>query len=274
MRSRFLFLFITLFWLTMNFLLWRSEFGGHQKVGSAVSLDVVVEKILTAPDASSLEVYHHGNKIGFCRLAASVGMERNKKLSENFQPEGMVGQPTGYALDLEGHITLVGATNRLRFDLNLQISTNRAWQEFNLRASRRPDGWELHASAAQQNVRFVIDDAYERWEQSFTFAELRNPQILLREFGGPLAFTLLGSLGNMGLSNLGNTNSANPLFSLKWEANNDSMRFGHSKVRVYRLHTKLLNRFDVFVFVSRVGEILWIELPDQLILSNDAFTHF
>ena len=69
MRSRFLFLFITLFWLTMNFLLWRSEFGGHQKVGSAVSLDVVVEKILTAPDASSLEVYHHGNKIGFCRLA-------------------------------------------------------------------------------------------------------------------------------------------------------------------------------------------------------------
>jgi len=274
MRSRLLFMLITLFWLTMNFLLWRSEFAGRKQIGSAVSLDVVVDKILTAPDASSLEVYHHGKKIGFCRMAASVGMQGNKNLTEDFQPEGMVEKPTGYALDMEGNVTPEGTTNRLRFDLNLKISANRQWQEFNLRANRKPDAWELHASAADQKVRFVVDDAYERWEQSFTFDELRNPQVLLREFGGPLALTLIGSIGNMGLSNLGNTNSNNPFFSLKWEANNDSMRFGHSKVRVYRLHTKLFGRYDAFVFVSRVGEILWIELPDKLVFSNDAFTHF
>ena len=62
--------------------------------------------------------------------------------------------------------------------------------------------------------------------------------------------------------------------SVKWEANNDSMRFGHSKVKVYRLHTKVLGSHEIFIFVSRVGEILWVELPDKIVLSNDAFTHF
>src|SRR5688572_22798599 len=122
MRSRFIFLFITLFWLTMNFLLWRSEFSGRSAVGSAVPPETVFNKILTAPDASSLEVYHHGQKIGFCRWSASVGSQASKKFSEEFEPEGMVEQPTSYSLDLEGNVTLTGTTNRLRFDLNLKLS--------------------------------------------------------------------------------------------------------------------------------------------------------
>lgn len=268
------FILVTLFWLTMNFLLWRSEFLTPKTVGSAVSLDMVVEKILTAPDASSLEVFHHGKKIGLCRLDASVGMQGNKYWSDDFLPEGMPGKPTSYRLDLEGNVTLARSTNRVRFDLSLELSTNRTWREFDFRASRRPDSWELHTSAADQSARFAIEDGAERWEQRFSFAELRNPQVLTREFGGPLALTVLGSLGNTGLSNLGNTNRANPFLDLKWEANNDSMRFGQSKVRVYRLHTKLFSHNDLFVFVSRVGEILWVELPDQIVLSNDAFSHF
>jgi hypothetical protein len=159
--------------------------------------------------------------------------------------------------------------------VSLEISTNKEWQQFSLRANRRPDSWEIHSSAVEQKVHFVVDDVDERWEQTFTFEQLRNPQALLREFGGPLALTLLGNLGNLGLSNSGAaTNSANLMPLMKWEANNDLMRFGHSKVRVYRLHTKVFNRYEIFVFVSRVGEILWVEFPDQLVLSNDAFTHF
>jgi len=273
MLSRVLFLFITLFWLTMNFLLWRSEFAGRTQVGSAVPFETVFNKILTAPDASSLEVYHHGKKIGFCRWTASVGAQASKNFSEEFQPEGMVEQPTSYSLDLEGNVTPNGTTNRLRFDLNLKLSTNRVWQEFTLRANLRPDAWELHANSADQKVRFVIDDAYDHWEQSFTFADLQNPQTLIREMGGPLALTILGGMGNLGLGSAGTTNKTNSAIALKWEANNDWMRFGHSKVRVYRLHAKVAG-YEIFVFVSRVGEILWIELPDKIVLSNDAFTHF
>lgn len=274
MRSRFLFLALTLFWLAMNFLLWRSEFVGREHVGSAVSLDLVLDKVLTAPDPSSLEIYHHGKKIGFCRLAASVGMEASKKFSEDFAPEGMVAQPTNYKLDLEGNVTFTDSTNRLRFEMDFKLSTNRVWQEFNLRAHLRPAAWELHASAAEKKVRFVVDDVGDRWEQSFTFEQLRHPQTLLQEFGGPVALTIFGALGNLGLNATGDTNAPPLSFALQWQANNDFMRFGHSKVRVYRLYAKALGRFEIFIFVSRVGEILWVELPDQLILSNDAFTHF
>lgn len=274
MLPRLFFLLITLFWLTMNFLLWRSEFGGHKQVGSSVSIETVWNKVLTAPDASSLEIYYHGKKIGFCRWAASVGTLAGKNLPDEFHPEGMVEQPTSYNLDLEGNATLSGTTNRLRFDLNLKLAINRSWEEFTIRANMRPDSWELHATAADQKARFIIDGAVERWEQTFTFADLRNPQILLREFGGPLALGILGSMGNLGLGDPAKTNRTAASLPIKWEANNDTMRFGHSKVRVYRLRAKLFDRYEAFIFVSRVGEILWVELPDQIILSNDAFTHF
>src|SRR6478735_523080 len=121
MASRIIFLVITLFWLTMNVLLWRSEFSPQKTVGSAVPLETVFNKILTAPDASSLEIYHHGKKIGFCRWSASVGAEASKNFSEEFEPEGMVEQLTSYSLDLEGNVTLPDTTNRLRFDLNLKL---------------------------------------------------------------------------------------------------------------------------------------------------------
>jgi hypothetical protein len=40
------------------------------------------------------------------------------------------------------------------------------------------------------------------------------------------------------------------------------------------LQGKVLDRFEIFIYVSRAGEILWVELPDKIVLSNDAFTHF
>jgi hypothetical protein len=269
MFSRLLFLLITLFWLTMSFLLWRSEFGGRPTTRSPVALDTVLNKIITAPDMSSLEIYHHGKKIGFCRWTAHIESRPSQTDFDEFQPEGMVQQPTGYALSLEGNVTITGTTNRLRFDLDLMLSTNRNWRQFNLRANSRPDSWELYADAAAEKVQFVIDDSNDRWEQSFNFADLRNPQFLLRELGGPFALAALGSLGN-----LGKTNAALSASALKWEANTDYMKFGHSKVRVYRLHGKVLDRFEIFIYVSRAGEILWVELPDKIVLSNDAFTHF
>ncbi len=275
MVSRITLLLITVFWVTMNFLLWRSEFSGQKKTGSAVSAGIVMDKILTAPDTSALEIYHHGKKIGFCRWAADIGVEAgNKNFSDKFQPEGMVGKPANYTLNLEGNVTPENSTNRLRFELTLKLSTNRVWQEFILRAHMRPDSWELHADSTQQTVKFIIDDSLDRWEQNFTFADLQNPQTLLRELGGPVALSVMGTLGTFGLSPSTATNAPAPKLNLKWQANNDSMRFGHSKVRVYRLHTKILGRYDIFIFVSRVGEILWVELPDKIVLSNDAFSHF
>ena len=73
MFNRLYFPLITLFWIVMNVLLWRAEFGGGREFGSAVSTEVVWQKILTAPDDSTLEISLNGKKIGYCRWGANAG---------------------------------------------------------------------------------------------------------------------------------------------------------------------------------------------------------
>ena len=68
MASRLTFIAITLFWVVMNILLWRSEFGAG-RAGSPVPVAAVWQKILTAPDNSSLTVIYKGRKIGFGGLS-------------------------------------------------------------------------------------------------------------------------------------------------------------------------------------------------------------
>src|SRR5206468_71010 len=141
--------------------------------------------------------------------------------------------------------------------------------DFHLRASVRPNAWEIHASAADQKILLKIDSEGESWQKTLTFSDLQHPESLLQELGGA---DTLGFLGTIGLP-LPLNALANPVLGLRWEAHEDRMQFGHSKVRVYRLETRLLGQ-HIYVFVSRVGEILWVELPNQVTLRNDAFSHF
>ncbi len=56
---------------------------------------------------------------------------------------------------------------------------------------------------------------------------------------------------------------------LKWEAREDNFRIAHSNARVYRLQTRLLGSYEITLLVSRVGEILRLELPQDVVLVND-----
>jgi hypothetical protein len=68
------------------------------------------------------------------------------------------------------------------------------------------------------------------------------------------------------------TNAGTNAFSLalKWEAHREWLRIGQNRVRVYRLEARLLDRHRIIVLVSRVGEILRVELPGELRLINDV----
>jgi hypothetical protein len=272
MLNRVIFFVIALFWLVMNFLLWRSEFGGHTAIGGAMPVEAVWQKILTAPDNSSMEILHHKQKIGFCRLSPNVGQERStgKISSEEYEPEGRVKKLAGYSLDLDGNVFVAAMDNRYRFDVALRFTTNQAWREISLRVNQRPDLWEIHANAAEQSLRIHTDVAGREWERVFTFVDLRNPDKLVRELGGPFGWALLGTLGSTIGAPLQQTNLAPVSLGLKWEARNDWLKVGSSKVRVYRLRARLMDRFQIVVYVSRTGEILRIELPDDLVLANDA----
>lgn len=263
----FLFL-VTVFWGVMTVLLWQSEFGGGKKVGSHVSAAVVWNKVLTSPDVSSLTIYHKKKKIGFCRWAATIGELKPNTNQEPFAPEGLVTEFKDFALNVEGNVVIDEFNNRARFEMDLKLTTNHAWQEFHLRITIRPDAWEIHSVAAEQSLVLKGQDPDGNWEKVFKFAELKNPDRLVQEVAGPVAWMFLGSLG---LPQSSKSLSGVSL-GLKWEARNDFLQLGHSQVRVYRLETKFFDRFPIVLIVSRVGEILRLELPHNLHAVNEAFS--
>jgi hypothetical protein len=255
---------LTAFWITMNVLLWRAEYGGTPALGSTVPPHVVWDKILTAPDSSSLTIFHKGKKIGFCHWITSVGEDLAKMSTGETPPEGMVPKIAGYRLELNGNVML-SDVDRLRFDSHLNLGKDRNWEDFNVRLGLRPSSWEVQSTNAEQSVRFSWQDDTQKFNRIIKFSELDNPEALLQEFFGPLG---AGVLGGLDLRPAPNGSGLRSL-AVNWEARNDSAKLGHSSIRAYRLQARLLDRFAVVLFVSRVGEILRAELPDGIVLTND-----
>jgi hypothetical protein len=262
MRSRIFFAAIAGFWLVMNFLLWRSQSAAHSQIGSAVPVAVVWDKILTAPDNSSLNIYDRERKIGFCQWTATIGnaaQALDERLSEDYAPDGLIPEPTGYDLGLNGNAEIFG-TNRVRFDAQVRLSTNEAWQDFRLTARVRPTAVDIHAIAAAQRVMVKVNSDEGAWQRAMKFSELEHPEALLAEFGVP-DFPGLDSAA-------GQTVAA----GLHWQAHEDWLNIGHSRARVYRLETEFLGQ-PIRVFTSRAGEILWVDGPNKITLRNEAFSH-
>lgn len=268
MLYRLCFAAVALFWIVMNVLLWRSEFRGQGELGSAIPVEVVWAKILTAPDDSALEILHRGEKLGYCRWRANVGEElRTGKVGqEGPPPEGMVKHLTGYTIDFEGNLLLPQSSTRMRFEFHGEFETDHSWTEVSAKASVRPNVWELKAVAADETVTLHASDGSQEWERLFKFEDFRQPDKLWRELGTPLPMSLFPSLG------LGMTGT-NLSLGLSWQARNDWFTIGRSKVRVYRMQAKLFDRYDAVAIVSRVGEILRLELPSGIILVNDALVN-
>ena len=64
-------------------------------------------------------------------------------------------------------------------------------------------------------------------------------------------------------------NASEMALGVKWDAYEDSIRIGRTAVQVYRLHTRLMDRYEINVIVSRAGEILRVDLPGDYRLIND-----
>ena len=268
---RFLFPPIVIFFVTMNYLLWRHEFSSTSRLGKTVPVEVVWQKMLTAPDDSSLDISKGRKKLGYLRWVANIDEpEATGKVStDESQPEGMVKTLTGYKLDLDGTYLYAEPNQRIRFNLHLDFTTNRVWRKFEARIGLKPSFVEIKANAEARVVNLAFETDGERTEKILTFDDLREPGKILEEFGIPM----IPGLIPFSLPTLGGTKSTNaPALNLglEWQARNEWMPMGHSRVHVYRLETTFLQKYKIVIFTSRVGEILRVELPGDLILLNEA----
>lgn len=267
----------------MNALLWRSEMSGARNAGSAIPINVVWNRILTAPDDSSLQILHRGQKIGFCRWAATIvesspGGERVHNVGEepaagaDSEVEGRVLGVAGYVLDLEGSVVLEDTPQRLRFTARLEFDRDQAWRTLFLRLNLKTQLWELRAEASSESVTLRSEGAGGNWERRFTLADLGRPETLMSALGLP------GSLGWLGAVTAAQgpalDRKASLALGLRWEARTDWLEVGHSPIRVHRIEARLFDKYRVAAYVSRVGELLRVEFPEDVALVNEALASF
>jgi len=269
MRDKLPLLFVSAFFVTMNVLLWRSEFGSRSGRGTPLPAETVWEKVLTSPDHSSLEIRHKGVKIGRANWSARINESPVALMlnTDEVPPEGMIKSVTGYSLDCDGTLSLEDLT-RLKVDFHLNLATNQAWQELNIKVALRPASasWEFHASATNELLRFVANEGDGVQERQFKFSELQDPQKLAQALGGPFVPVILAATGMP----VQQARPSTVALGLKWEASQNTLKVGRNSVRVYRLEARLFDRFKAVLFVSPVGELLRVELPNDILLINEA----
>jgi hypothetical protein len=264
MIRRLSFAVIALFWVVMNALLWRSEFGG-QNLAASIPAAAVWEKILTAPDDSSLSINFQAKKVGYIRLRPAIRESgADGQIASENEPEGIVRKVSEYTIEVDGSLVAQALTRSVRFSGEFAFGTDLRWKQFRTQTLVRPYTWQVKGSAADKSLWVQSTDGTSEWIQRFSPEDLRNPQQLATVLESPILAALLpqflpaATQTNMPLS-----------LALDWTAHYEWLQIGRNKVRIYRLEAKLLDRHRIVVLVSRVGEILRIELPGEIKLVND-----
>jgi hypothetical protein len=272
MAARVWFLLVTLFFITMNALLWRSEFG-RKTVGSPVPPETVWRRMLECSDSSKLEIRRGTQRFGSLDWRPNL-IEAPPEEGRS-DPEGMVRRITGYRIDVDqGNLYLPDQTY-LGFSLDLAMNTNYAVQFFQVSVSMRLQSdprlkFTIRGDAATRRltIRPPLNGEDEN-EQVIPFDDLENPEKLVSRLGGPFLPATLAAFG-VSFSQL---QASAGTSGVNWQAvKGHRVALGHAQVPVYRLYTTLLNRYLLNVYVTEGGEIFRVELPNEIILVNEKLT--
>jgi len=255
----------------MSFLLWRAEYGDAGR-GSKVSLPVVIEKIFNAPDASNLQVFNNDQSIGFIRWEI---IPDEIYFRGTNQPVGRVESIDGYTLSVDGRLKLEPLKSKLRFTLRTGLDAELNWQSLYATLDSEQDLWEFQTHVTNQVLNVKHEGSLGEWERSVSFEQLNDPFKMVNQLAGP---TLGGLIQKMLPKDVGSVSeqlknqvdAASIKLGLEWQAFNDFMRLGSTRVRIYRLEAKLPGERDIIIRISRVGEILQVQFPGQLVIDNES----
>ena len=188
------------------------------------------------------------------------------KLDENSPPPEDLVARAGYQIHLNGSVSIGDLTNDFHFDGRLRFSSARDWRELNLKISSRAFTVEIRSLATNQNVHLKITSDGATIERNFTFADLQNPNTLLRAFAGQSGGGFLDEL-NLPVTPEIPTSLAQ---NLHWNADRERLKIGGEMVSAYRLETQLLQN-RIVIYVSTLGEILRAELPGGITVKLDEW---
>lgn len=269
------------FWLGMNVLLWRSEYGGGS-TGTPLPVDNVVAKILETPDPSELEIYYQNERVGSCRWMVSQLSEIEHEPDtgdevdlEAAEMSGLIKKIKSFAINLDGHLQWQEQTRRIRYMLNVNLTPDWKWTSLDAKVGFRDQWFHVHSKQSEGTVSFELEQGASKWDSVITFEQLKRPEALLEQWlpENPLLVGLAAPLLAQAKALVGDVN--NPALGLaswgdNWKAYSDWLTIAHSRMRVYRMEHALDDKPSVSVTINRAGEILTVTLPQRLLIKNEG----
>jgi hypothetical protein len=266
MTSRLILLVLAGLCVTLNVLVWRAEYGSKDNE-TPVPDALVWRKIMTAPESSSLNIFQAGKRTGFCEISTGVGQEMAQLDDNRPPPEGLATR-VNYQVHFNGNASFGDFTNRVKFEGHVFFNARHAWQSLDLRVLMRNLTLQLDSAATNQTVHVSLTSDGATIHRTFTFADLNDPNKILRSVLGDFAGNFGGLL--LGLELPGLPNAASAAGGVQWDAVRTRVMFGHEPVPVYRLETRVLDH-PVVILTSTLGEILRVELPGDFEASLDEW---
>lgn len=277
MLRRLLFLTVTLFWLVMNFLLFRRDFQAADIAGSSVPLDVVWEKMIRAADDSFLYVIKNKKQVGDLRWSTEVvNLIQTNAVGEvvdtGFLADGMVHEASNYKVEINGGRIMLGKPyGQVRYEFSSSFSTNDTWEFFELSFRQKEKVLRLYGNRTNETLTAVFNANELNIRRELTFKQLKDPQQIATALIGPMPVATFagGLLGGLSApSDSGIDMFRMMQLGLRWEARQDWLKIGHSKLKTFRISMRLPEDRELSIYISRSGEILRVLLPDGYELRN------
>lgn len=294
MLKRLPFIVVTLFWLVMNYLLWQKDFRAADIAGGKVPIDLVWEKMMRSADDSFLYIFDGKKRIGDLRWSTDVvdfmtemtaeeqaraeqGLALEETVDENlvFMTEGMVQSPGNYNIEIRnGRAYLGQGYGQVQFEMLANFSTNNTWSSLEVTLRQKRKRLQFVANATNEVLAITFDpgeEALEKYERELTFEQLSNPEQLVAALFGPAPVAAFagGLLGGLSTPSNSQFSPAQLLkLGLRWEARQDWLHVGHSKLRCYRISLFLPEDKQLSIFISRAGEVLRVLIPGNRELRN------
>ncbi len=266
------------FWLFMTWQLWRVEYAG-QKLGAAVGISTVWDKVRRAPDDSHLQIVHAPSG----RLLGGLDWEPKLMAKTTSKVEGQITQIDGYELAMDSGVFFLDAgQGQVRFNLELTLDAASKWQTVRIDFRKLDDqsNLDLHLSALATASNQVLNLGLELHNYTnkiqMPLEDMREPKkfsralLALRGTGKLTTITTMFAINKL-LDEANFGTQLNFSFELPRKAHLDRLPGVRSDIKVYRVDFEPLKGWPASVYINPTGEILLVRLPQGYELRN---THY
>ena len=274
MQQRIILGSVTFFWLVMNILLWRWEYT-DQRPGQEVEAASVWQKILRSPDLAYLDIYKKNRwrrPLGSFRWSSEIVDTDFINTTSGATLDGMIRKATGYSIEISNGYLDLPELPRIRYKLQLDFDANIKWKTLRIDFRQVPVIATVSSTATNNTAEFNIDTGEQVTTRIIPFADLRQPSkvaaLSVELFTGSKQAAPWVEYLLQGLNPAAQLNYS---ADLEWKARYDWLPQVSSRIRVYRLEANLSGSKLLTIYVSRVGEILRIELPNEIVIRNRNF---